>query len=168
MERRKDEYTLEYINDEFQGKLFKSNNENIFFLHGSFHIYKDKGIIKKITQKQNKAFHKRLEEIIHADEKDIICILTNTSKNKMNQIKDNQYLSKCFDKLSNLSGNLVILGASLDENDRHIFSAVNNSNVCRVYISSSAKSKCKISQRAEQLLPRKEIILFDYRTISYN
>ncbi|WP_180374286.1 DUF4917 family protein [Candidatus Synechococcus spongiarum] len=157
------------INDGFQDELFNNNySQNVFFLHGSFHLYKDKTIIKKITQKQNEAVYERLEEIINTNEEEIICVFTNKSEDKMKQIQDNQYLSKCFDKLSNLSGNLVILGASLDENDRHIFSAVNNSNVCRLYISSSVSSKCEFSRRASQFFPSKEITLFDYRTISYN
>lgn len=160
------------VNDGFQGELFNSDeddcNQNVFFLHGSFHIYRDGVNIKKITQKKNKAVYERLEKIIHANEKDIICVFTNESEDKVNQIQDNQYLNRCFNKLSNLSGNLVILGASLDENDKHILNAVNSSEICRLYISSSEKSKYKTSKKAKRFFPSKEVILFDYKTISYS
>ena len=146
------------INDGFQGELFESSDDehdqNIFFLHGSFHIYKDKNNIKKITQEQNKAVHKRLEEIIHADEKDIICIFTHKSEDKMSQIKDNKYLKRCFDKLLDLSSNLVILGSSLDDNDKHIFDAINRSNIDKIYISSSNSNKAKVSfKKAKEIFP---------------
>src|SRR3989338_3044230 len=40
-------------------------NQNLFFLHGAFHIYKDKENILKITQKTDKALYERLTEIIN-------------------------------------------------------------------------------------------------------
>ena len=160
------------VKDGFRGELFQSNDhdgsQNIFFLHGSFHIYEDNRNIKKIIQKQDRTVYNRLEEIIHADEKNVICIFANESRDKMKQIQTNQYLNKCLEKLSDLSGNLVILGASLDENDKHIFDAVNSSEICRLYISTSNRSKCKTFQKAKRFFPMKKIILFDYKTISYS
>lgn len=171
-EKNNGESILE-VNDGFQGELFNSNsgkyNQNVFFLHGSFHLYKDKNSTKKITQKKNKAVYKRLEEIIHTNEEEIICILANKSEDKMRQIQDNQYLKKCFNKLSDLSGNLVILGSSLDDNDKHIFDAINKSKIDKIYISSSNsdKGKSKTLQRAKNFFSKKDLILFDYKTISY-
>lgn len=160
------------VNDGFQGELFQSNSDdecsqNLFFLHGSFHIYKDGENIKKIIQKQDRTVYKRLEEIIHADEEDVICVFANESEDKMNHIQDNQYLNKCLNKLSSLSGNLVILGISLDKNDKHIFNAINNSEICKLFISSSDTGKCETFRRSKEFFPSKEIFLFDYRTISY-
>ncbi|MCY4332588.1 MAG: DUF4917 family protein [Cyanobacteria bacterium MAG CAR1_bin_15] len=170
-EEENSEHKLNDINDGFQYDLFQDsqNDQNIFFLHGSFHLYEDGKNIKKITQKKNKAVYECLEEIIHASEKDIICIFTNKSDSKMNQIKANQYLSKCFSKLSSLSGNLVILGSSLNDNDKHIFDAINQSKIYRIYISSSNSDsgKLKTFQKAKNFFPGKDLILFDYRTISY-
>lgn len=170
-EEENSERKLNGINDGFQYNLFQDsqNDQNVFFLHGSFHLYEDEKNIKKITQKQSKAVYERLEEIIHASEKDIICIFTSESDSKVSQIEANQYLSKCFSKLSDLSGNLVILGASLNDNDKHVFDAINQSEIYRIYISSSNsnKGKSKAFRKARNFFPEKDMILFDYTTISY-
>ena len=162
------EAKLEYVRDGFQGNLFEiENDQNIFFLHGSFHIYKKRELVKKITQTQAKAFHEHLEEVVQANEEDVICVFTNKSENKMNQITVNEYLNKCFNKLSGLSGIIVILGSSLADNDGHIFNAIKQSRINKIYISSSRKKKSENFRKANNLFPGKEIVLFDRETISY-
>lgn len=158
------------INDGFRGDLFKKDDasQNVFFPHGSFHLYEeDKHSIRKITQKQNRAVYQRLEEIIQEDSKDIICVLASTSEDKENQINGNQYLKKCFEKLSKLSGSVVIFGSDLSDNDEHIFRAINQSAVKKIYVSSSKRERSKHSKRSEKFFSGKEIILFNYDTVSY-
>ena len=160
---------LDHINDGFQKDIFEEDNisQNIFFLHGSFHIYRDKQLVKKITRQDNKAFYQHFDEIIWENEKEIVCVLTDTSENKVDEIGDNRYLKKCLDQLSKLSGNIVIFGSSLSDNDKHIFESINQSSVKKIYISSCKKQKKEHSKRSERLFPEKEIVLFDYETISY-
>ncbi|MDG1153678.1 MAG: DUF4917 family protein [Alphaproteobacteria bacterium] len=141
--------------------------QNLFFLHGAFHIYKDKGIIKKITASQNKSLHNKLEEIINNDKSDIICVLKGESQEKEQAINENQYLRRGFNKLSSLTGKIVIFGSSLDDNDSHILNKINDSNVETVYISSSSSAKQKTYNKAIKYFSNKEIILFDYETVSY-
>lgn len=160
---------LEHINDGFQGSLFKCNeDQNIFFLHGSFHIYKNRECIRKITQTQDKAVYENLEETIQTSSKDVICVFTSKSEDKVNQIENDRYLERCLNKLSKLSGIIVILGSSLADNDSHIFSAINRSQINKIYISSSLSKKSKNLNKARKFFPDKEIILFDRETISYN
>ncbi len=168
-EEEKKHPKLKNVNDGFiQGEFLQGeSHQNIFFLHGSFHIYENGSSIRKITQKQNRALYERLEEIIQADEGDIICILANESKDKVKQINNNQYLKKCIEKLSSLSGNIVIFGSSLAENDAHIFNAINRSSINNVYISSSKGSHKHDYEKALLLFQKKTIILFDYTTIPY-
>lgn len=161
---------LKTVNDGFQGDLFKEQEilQNVFFLHGSFHIYEKKHLIKKITKEKNQALYQRLAEIIQGDEESIVCILAEDSEEKTKQIDDNQYLKKGFKRLFELSGNIVILGSSLSDNDKHIFQAINESSVETVYISSRKEKKQKDFKQSEKLFPKKKIVLFDYKTISYD
>ena len=163
---------LDNVNDGFQKDLFEEENtsQNIFFLHGSFHIYEDRGknLIRKITQKQNQALHQRLVKIIQNEKERIVCVLTDTSAKKKKCINGNRYLKKCFEKLSKLSGNVVILGSSLSDNDEHIFQAINRPSIKRIYISSSNEEKQEHSKQSKKFFPEKEIVWFNYRSICYD
>lgn len=134
-------------------------------MHGAFHIIKDGKKIKKITQSTDKALYEKLEEILNDDNKDIVCVFQ--SENKLESIQSNAYLSHCYKKLAELSGNLVIIGSSLDDNDDHIFNQINNSQIKKVFISTLKINEDKNRERARTKFPEKEIYLFDANTISY-
>lgn len=142
-----------------------SKTQNLFFLHGAFHIYKDGHSIKKITQQSDKPLYERLEEILNKDNKDIVCIFQH--QDKIDVINNNEYLLNCFKKLGELSGNIVIIGSSLADNDNHIFNQINNSNIDTLYISTLANEKEKYYTSAKEKFPSKNIYLFDAETISY-
>lgn len=175
LKEEQNQLTLKNIDDgSKQLKIFKDQSEfifenrktqNLFFLHGAFHIYKDGKIFKKITQQSDKALYEKLEDVLNKDSQDIVCVFQNT--NKMDVIKDHEYLQNCFNKLDELSGNMVIIGSSLANNDNHIFSRINNSRIKKVYISALRKEKEEIQERAEVVFSKKEICLFDAETISY-
>ena len=119
------------VNDGFyETKYIKSEEQNLFFLHGAFHIYEKKfqenmfgenGEIYKITQTGQKSFLDNLQKKIDMEDAKIIFILKSDSVDKKNEIEKNHYLMKGLEKLSNLSGSIVILGSCLDDNDKHIF-----------------------------------------------
>ncbi|MDG1153879.1 MAG: DUF4917 family protein [Alphaproteobacteria bacterium] len=142
--------------------------QNLFFLHGAFHIYKQRKIVKKLTQEKDKTLYEKLENIINKNDDSIICILKGSSQEKENKIMDNDYLKNGFNKLNSLNGVLVLFGSSLDDNDNHIFTKVNNSNITTIYVSSSKKLQKKTFNRAIKQFPSKKIILFDYETVSYD
>ncbi len=139
--------------------------QNLFFLHGAFHIYEDGKSIKKITQQSEKSLYNQLDEIINREEESIICVFSND--NKINEIMGNEYLKRGYQKLSELSGSVVIIGCSLSNNDEHIFNQINKSKVDTIYISSKEKSKKKDYEQAQKIFNGKQIILFDRETISY-
>lgn len=143
----------------------ESRTQNLFFLHGAFHIYKDGKSIKKITQKSNKALYDRLEEILNNEEQDIVCVFQHSDKTKA--IDKNGYLTKCHKKLTKLKGNMVVVGSSLAENDNHIFEKINESEIETLYISTLAESKEKNYQLAKEKFPDKKIQVFNAKTISY-
>ena len=169
-ELKEDKISLN-INDGFIGNLFNIKPEisnfiqNVFFLHGSFHIYKDKKSIYKITKSQDKALYDRLDEILGEEDKDIVSVFTND--NKISEIEKNEYLLKGIEKLKNLDGSLVIIGSSLDENDKHIFDALNKSPLTKIFFASNEKEKTEHYRRLTELFPNKKRVLFDRNTITY-
>ena len=159
------------LSDGFWRKEFKVNYpQNLYFLHGAFHITldKEKNIIKKITSKHNKAFCRKLEEAIYGEEKEVICVFVNGSKNKQQNIEQNIYLNKCFSDLAKINGALVILGSSLAKNDQHIFNQIVNSSVNDIYVSSCEDKKERDYKRATGIFKEKKVTLFNYKTISYS
>ena len=143
--------------------------QNLFFLHGAFHIYKDRNFIKKITQQTDKALYDKIEEVISTEGSDIVCVFQ--SENKKEAINDNEYLKRCYDKLKELSGNMVIIGSSLDDNDDHIFTQINKSSLSTIYISvfdTDIKKLEEFSAKAKRKFSDKRVLLFDAKTISYD
>jgi hypothetical protein len=142
----------------------KSSTQNLFFLHGAFHIYKDGEHYIKITQQSDNALYEKLEEVLNNEEQEVVCVFQH--KEKAEIINNNEYLKHCFDKLGQLSGNLVIIGSSLADNDDHIFGQINDSLIENIYISAFG-DKEKILDIAKSKFPNKNIMLFDAETISY-
>lgn len=157
--------------DGFQGELFnnyKSNSEqNVFFLHGSFHIYSDDKKIKKIIKPDEKSFNEKIEEIIEQDSLDLVCIFK--ANNKEDDILNNEYLTICLNKINEIKGDLVIFGTALSENDSHIFSRINkNNDIERIFISTCVEQLEDTINKSKTLFPNKMLEYFDYKTVTYN
>lgn len=172
-EEKSEEFLRKIDDGSMQQKLFdtpefvydvKSETQNLFFLHGAFHIYKDGKSFKKITQQSDKALYEKLEDVLNNDEQEVVCVFQHV--NKTETINNNAYLKHCFNKLGLLSGNLMIIGSSLASNDDHIFEQINNSSIDTIYISAFGKKE-DILKTAKSKFPSKEIYLFDAETISY-
>lgn len=142
----------------------ESATQNLFFLHGAFHICKEGKSIRKITQ-TDKALYERVEDILNNEELDLVCIFQ--TENKIDEIEKNPYLTKCLNKLKTLSDTMVIIGSSLDDNDDHIFDAIAKSNIETLYISTMEKKKEETFEKAVKKFPLKSIHLFDATSISY-
>lgn len=141
-----------------------SPTQNLFFLHGAFHIYRDGRLYKKITQQTHKALYNKLEDVLNNEEQEVVCVFQH--RDKVDVINDNEYLKHCFQKLGEISGNLVIIGSSLADNDDHIFGQINNSSVDTIYLSVFGKKEGML-QAARLKFPSKEVFIFDAETISY-
>lgn len=153
----------------FDDFVFRENCEtqNLFFLHGAFHIYEHGKLIKKITQQADKALYDRLEEILDSEGKNIVCVFQ--SEDKLSAIKPNEYLNNCFKRLGELEGDsLVIIGSAMSENDNHIFEQVNKSKINKIYISSIPETEKEILKRANEVFPQKEVYIFDALSITYD
>ena len=168
------------INDGFQkeGKelLWRaSESQNIFYLHGALHIYKEEGgqEIKKIAVGRMDTLRSkicsRLDQSIKLD-----CIFSDD--NKIEDIKQNSYMADGLERLGQISGNIFLYGVGLNENDNHIWSAIANNNaIKRVYISFLRQEDEKqgglqltaerTGARAKKFFSEKDIVLFDSETI---
>lgn len=163
---------IEKIDDGYRFDLFGNDliyqnpeTQNLYFLHGAFHLYKGRKCIKKITQERDKALYKKIEEVVENADENIICIFSD--KNKELEINKNEYLKNGLNKIEKLNGSLVILGSSLADNDSHIFNRISKSRITKIYISSFKKDLEKNSIKANKFFNDKEIIFFDTETISY-
>ena len=164
------------VNDGFrkensQESLFPAYNEqqsyqNLFFLHGAFHIFKRKERILKITSESHKALYKKLEETINSENEDIVVVLKNDDK--IQEIRNNNYLNACYKQLLYLEGSLIILGCSLSDNDKHIFDQINKSKITTIYISVHQDEFEKYYQKSQKIFNNKKIVFFDRETISYS
>ena len=153
-------YQNELIYNRFQ-------NQNVFFLHGAFHIYeKNNGVTYKINKTQNKALYRKIEEILDDKNEELICVFTDN--NKKNEIQSNEYLKNGFIALSKLEGKLFIIGSSLDDNDKHVIEYINKSKIDEIYYSSSKQTEKSDRVKLTLLFHSKKIFLFDRDSISYN
>lgn len=171
-EEEKQNNILEDVEDGFDARLFpdltfniKQDTQNLFFLHGAFHIYQDKNTTYKITQGTHKALYDKLEEILNTENKEIVCVFQ--SENKIEKINKNPYLKKSYEKLEKLTGAMVIIGWRMDKNDGHIINQINKSSVKRLYVSSKEYGGKSHYEKMKELFPDKEITLFDRETITY-
>ena len=159
------------IDDGFNGELFelseKEKKQNLFYIHGAFHIYEIGNYIKKIVKTEESAFNEILEEIIEDESEELIVVFR--SNNKLELIEQNDYLKNSFEKLGQIEGDLVIFGSSLDNNDKHIFNSINmNEKIRNIYISTNKYEFNEKLRKATLLFEKKNIFGFDYETVSFS
>jgi len=139
--------------------------QNLFFIHGAFHLVQDGKEIYKITQTSDKALYQRIEEVVEDVDQNIICIFSDS--NKEDEMVGNKYLKNGLLKLQQLEGVLLIIGSSLAENDSHVFERISNSKIEKVFIASLENNADEDYAKANKIFPNQEIVLFDRSTISY-
>ncbi len=171
--KRKEEEERKRILSVNDGFLFHQDDflyinkktQNLFFLHGAFHIYEKNEKIYKMTQKSDKALYERLEKILENENEEVVCVFTDA--NKTVEINKNVYLSTASEKLLTLEGSMVIIGSSLSENDNHIFTKINKRKIDTINLASQECDKTDDYTKATNIFVDKKIILFDRNTISY-
>ena len=144
---------------------------NVFYLHGALHYF-DAGdeIVKKTYANTDIIL---IDQVRDSLAKNIypIFISEGTSEQKKTKILHSAYLNHCYKSLRSIGGDLVIFGASLKDNDRHILDAILESRVKRVYLGvkdepAGAAMQTVIAEYNAKSDPkfRKELYLFNYRT----
>lgn len=132
-----------YINDGFsKGKehlYWKSSDakQNIFYLHGAFHLVReDNKHIKKIVKGSKKSLLQTIKAEWKNGMKSHIVIASDfeTKKFKLSK-KYSEYLAYGYEKFKNIEGILVTVGVSFSDSDKHIIDAINNNKkLDEVYI----------------------------------
>ena len=104
--------------------------QNLFYLHGALHIYKDGNTVKKYTKRGfGNDFIKGLQKHSSENFERLSAVFEHDIQDKTNKIENNSYLSFCLESLKKLEGSLTVIGWSCSENDHHILEAINESNV---------------------------------------
>lgn len=146
---------------------------NIHYLHGAMHYF-DNGdeVIKKTYNNTDKNL---IEQVRESLEKNIypIFISEGNSEQKKTKIMHSAYLNHCFKSLRSINGDIVIFGASLKDNDKHIVAAILESKVKRIYYGTSDTNSAKHVATAIDSYNhtadknhKKQLFLYDYKTVN--
>ena len=133
-----------------------NKEQNVFYLHGSLHIYKrEDDKIQKISLRKLGTLKERVVERIRS------CIpldIIFNNDNKMALIEKNSYMKYSLEELAKVRGDIYLYGVSLSENDNHIWDAVKSGkNIQNIYVSCSELDPDPVSleERAQNLFGRK-------------
>lgn len=110
------------------------NETPIHYLHGAIHLRtQPDGVTTKVRATGETSIKNIIGE---TDLKNIpLFISEGKSEVKLRRIRENDYLSFCYNRLMNLDGNLLVFGHGLDkEYDEHILKAIKSSKVKRLAI----------------------------------
>lgn len=113
-------------NTSFDPQNIDTTKLSFYYLHGALHIKQDlKGTVSKLLYTANSLpssdefqYKGNMTELP-------LYISEGTSEEKLNKIKSNNYLTFCYQSFSNISGTLLVVGHSLNENfDNHLVKAI--------------------------------------------
>lgn len=130
-----DGFGKEYIEqDEFGDPLFEdlawgkySYEQRIHYLHGAMHLF-DCGItIEKEIYKSNRYLLENIKERI-VNKQYPLFVTAGDKDAKLEYILHNQYLTFCYEKLTEITGSLVVVGFNFGEYDEHIIDAINKAS----------------------------------------
>lgn len=97
--------------------------QNIHYLHGALPLFDEGSTIIKAESNGEWLLDVVKRKI--QEKKYPIFVAAGDSKQKMEHISHNKYLTFCYDKLTEITGSLIVFGFSFGENDGHIIDAIN-------------------------------------------
>lgn len=140
-----------------------------YFLHGALHLFYNKGDIEKLEY-----MHSTILDVINSKINDNhypLCVTAGTADEKLETIKNNYYLSHCFDALSFLQDyNLIIFGTRLKSSDDHIQKAILQSCVKNIFFGVSNDSWMQVKQDLQIFIHKasamgKNVFFYDYKSV---
>lgn len=108
--------------------------QDVHFLHGGLHIFDSSGGVKKHTFNAGGGIVDQVRENLN-EGKFPLFVSEPTSARKLARIEHNPYLNFCYRALTKLCGTVIVLGHSIDENDKHIFDALKRSGATQFFVS---------------------------------
>ena len=158
------------------GRLWQGHGTEqvIHFLHGGLHLYEDPTGVRKHVYKGG--FGGGIVDQVRANLEEQpprfpLFVAEPTHQKKKQRIDRSPYLSFCIRKLEELNAPIFILGHSMDENDMHIFRAIQRSAARQIFVSvfgdenSDANRRLSANACAFLRAPGKDVIFYDASTV---
>lgn len=157
--------------DGFRYQLWTNEDEkqNVHFLHGALHIMDLQTHIAKRRYAERRPLIDQVREALE-EGKFPLFVSEPSAEKKLQKIERNPYLKASYTTLGKITGSLVILGHSLDDNDGHIFEQIRKSAVSSVLVSiygdenSDSNRRVKANATAFMARPGRDISFFDAST----
>lgn len=104
-----------------------SDTQSIYYVHGALHLF-DTGLY--IVKEEYTSEHVLLENVkARMGRKEYpIFVTAGNGEEKLSHIRHNNYLTYCYDTLSNIHGSLVCFGFGFGNYDDHIIAAINKAS----------------------------------------
>lgn len=110
------------------------DNRGVFFIHGALHLFSVEGEVRKHTwSKTSIPLISNIKASLNAGQYPLF-VAEGSSKQKLEQILNNGYLSYCLGKLERIANGLVAFGVSFGESDDHIAEAIACGKVEILYV----------------------------------
>lgn len=113
---------------------FTENQHELIFLHGALHIFDNFTETIKLTFARTgtllktQIYRKLLNDVYP------VFISEGTSDEKLEKIRHNYYLNRCYKALRSQKGNLFVFGTMLKSNDEHIKQGIIKGKFTNLYI----------------------------------
>ncbi len=146
-----------------------NTDQNIFYLHGAFHIYESEKEVRKVILAKNYREQTFVNHLLDT-QKIITCVFEKTFKEKLKKINRNPYLSYCRNKLEETSGQMVIIGWSCSESDKHLIDTIKKSKIHTLYVSyyqTGEQEKKDMKKRFRNYFSSKKIFFFPVEILPF-
>ncbi|WP_426408750.1 DUF4917 family protein [Bradyrhizobium ganzhouense] len=107
---------------------------NTFYLHGALHLFLG---AQRDTQKRivtTGTIISDISDTIRNRQELPLFVAEGTARQKMARINSVPYFRYCYDKLKTLTGTLIIFGHSVAENDFHLYDAIFESGLNKLFV----------------------------------
>jgi hypothetical protein len=137
--------------------------QNLFFLHGALHIFDSGTEIQKFTwcRKGIRLIEQTRQAL--AEDRFPLFVAEGTTDEKMEKIRHNDYLIRCYKSFAGIQYCLFIHGHSLAPNDEHFLELIERGKLEHVYIGLHGDPK---SDGNQQII-RRALRMVDNRTGKY-
>ena len=150
----------------------KHSKQNLFYLHGSLHIYNDGRTIKRTTTTGGSTLREEIYKRL-ATPNAIDFVFKSTSEEKLKSINNNKYRKYSLEQLKEISGVLFIYGLAFANNDEHIWKVINENNKLKkihvsIYTGQEENELEEYTKRVKHMLQnhKAKIIFFDSKSIT--
>jgi hypothetical protein len=143
-----------------------TQDQNVTYLHGAFHLMSRDGRLEKISYKKNKTI---LDQISAYLDKEIypLIVTEGKSKNKLLAINQSEYLNHAVEKIKKIKGNLFAIGISFGEENNHVWHAISkNKNIRKLYVGVHESDQESVRRRVGVLFHMYPCKFFKIETVS--